>query len=222
MYIEFIPGNYATNPKFEYFVLVIHVGGNGRLRDTSKISVRIIDGKLWPGINTAPFKYAHTERALRSMTGKNHQGNSDSISLVGYDITVRVDTAIRSDTTPYHSIYLDWEKATRLSQSDTKESPNTAMRVVNGCISARTHNEFSTKARLADNMETKRLVLNTPRVLSQFWSLPTMHYIMQPLGVFPTPLRRQNTSWVVKDTSAHIMRLAKLLSLCFHGIKRTV
>ena len=48
MHIEFVPGNYDSNPSFKYFVLVIQVGDHSQ-RDLAMVSVRIVSADIWEG-----------------------------------------------------------------------------------------------------------------------------------------------------------------------------
>jgi hypothetical protein len=116
MHVEFVPGNHKSNPNYEYFVLVIQVGDYSR-RDASKISVRIVDSKIWPGVNATPFQFASKESlALQALPSKD-DSRPEWISMLGYEITVSVKQVNQWNHVPYHLIYLDWrETKTRSSR----------------------------------------------------------------------------------------------------------
>lgn len=114
MHIEFVPGNYETNPNYEYFVLVIQVGDEARWnRDPSRVSVRIVDSKTWPGVNATPFQFASKEAlALESLPKKDKGDNRpERISMVGYNMTVSVRLVNQWNHIPYHIVYLDWSES---------------------------------------------------------------------------------------------------------------
>ncbi|KAG6007739.1 hypothetical protein E4U21_005578 [Claviceps maximensis] len=122
MHVVFVPGNYQSNPRFEYFVLVMQVGGMGttaatatdsNVRDSRQISVRVVNSHLWPGVNETPFQFAAKESlALMSLPPKSNSelAGPERISLVGYDICVSVKLVVQDNGVPYHLVFLDWKK----------------------------------------------------------------------------------------------------------------
>ncbi|KAG5984603.1 hypothetical protein E4U55_004045 [Claviceps digitariae] len=115
MHIVFVPGNYQTNPRFEYFVLVIHVGGaaESETRDARHISVRVVNSNLWPGVNETPFQFASKESlALASLAPKADADTSpERIYLVGYDMSISVKLMMQKNGVPYHLVFLDWKES---------------------------------------------------------------------------------------------------------------
>jgi hypothetical protein len=107
MHIEFVPGNYGSNPTSKYFVLVIQVGG-GNKRDPATVSVRIVSADVWQGINVTMLGLQGKE-ALAFQGLAPMKGGSDHISLTGYDISVSVQLVTEPNEQPYHLLYLDWE-----------------------------------------------------------------------------------------------------------------
>ncbi|CZR59429.1 uncharacterized protein PAC_09321 [Phialocephala subalpina] len=115
MHIEFVPGNYESNPSFKYFVLVVQVGDKN-IRDPAMVSVRIVSADVWEGINVPMSGFRKKEAlALETLPPMKGTGDSDHISLVGYDISVSVRLVTEPNEQPYHIVYLDWEAATSLS-----------------------------------------------------------------------------------------------------------
>jgi len=58
MHIEFIPGNYQSNPSLKYFVLVIKVGVDKRQKlNPAVVSARIVSADVWQGLNVTMFGY---------------------------------------------------------------------------------------------------------------------------------------------------------------------
>ncbi|OWT43367.1 HET domain protein [Pochonia chlamydosporia 170] len=112
MHIEFVPGNYKSNPNFEYFVLVIQVGDDGG-RDPSRISVRIVDSKIWPGVNATPFQFASKEALALQAIPPKEMGDSrpEWISMVGYEMTVSVQQVNQWNDVPYHLVHIDWRES---------------------------------------------------------------------------------------------------------------
>jgi hypothetical protein len=107
MHIEFVPGNYGSNPTSKYFVLVIQVGGENK-RDPATVSVRIVSADVWQGINVTMLGLQGKE-ALAFQGLAPMKGDSDHISLIGYDISVSVQLVTEPNEQPYHLLYLDWE-----------------------------------------------------------------------------------------------------------------
>jgi hypothetical protein len=103
MHIEFVPGNYESNPSYKYFALVIQSGDENK-RDPAMMSVRIVSADVWQGINER--REALALEALPPIKGTRE---SDHISLVGYDISVSVRLVTEPNQQPYHLVYLDWE-----------------------------------------------------------------------------------------------------------------
>lgn len=115
MHIEFVPGNYESNPSFKYFVLVIQVGDRN-LRDPSMISVRIATADIWEGINVPMSGFRKKEAlTLEMLPSAEDTVDSGHISLVGYDILVSVRLVTDPNEQPYHLVYLDWETTTSVS-----------------------------------------------------------------------------------------------------------
>jgi hypothetical protein len=115
MHIEFVPGNYESNPSFKYFVLVIQVGDEKK-RDLSMVSVRIVSADVWEGVTVTMLGFQRKEAlALEALPPMKGTGDSDHISLEGYDISVSVRLVTEPNEQPYHLVYLDWEAATSLS-----------------------------------------------------------------------------------------------------------
>jgi hypothetical protein len=107
MHIEFVPGNYESNPSFKYFVLVIQVG-NVNNRHTAKVSARIVSADVWNGVNVTILGFRRKEGlALEVLPPMN--GTDDHISLAGYDISVSVKLVNEPNEQPYHHVYLDWK-----------------------------------------------------------------------------------------------------------------
>ncbi|KAK2616417.1 hypothetical protein QQS21_000659 [Conoideocrella luteorostrata] len=113
MHIAFVPGNYETNPQFKYFVLVIQLGG-GAVRDPSRISVKIVNSDIWPGVNETPFQFTSKESlALRAIAPRpTTTGDGlESISLAGYYMWVSVTLETQKNGLPYHLVYIDWKES---------------------------------------------------------------------------------------------------------------
>jgi hypothetical protein len=108
MHIEFVPGNYESNPSFKYFVLVIQVG-DATKRDPTKVSVRIVSTEVWQGVNANPTLGFRRKEALAFEALPPVTGHSDHISLVGYDISVSVEVVTEPNEQPFHHVYLDWK-----------------------------------------------------------------------------------------------------------------
>ena len=116
MHIEFVPGNYKSNPGFKSFVLVIQIG-NAKKRDPANVSVRIVSAEVWEGVTITMLRSRKREAlALEALPPR--QGNH--ISLVGYDISVSVRLVREPNEQPYNLVYLDWEETTSLP--DTNET----------------------------------------------------------------------------------------------------
>jgi len=116
MHIEFVPGNYDSNPSFKYFVLVIQVGDHSQ-RDLAMVSVRIVSADIWEGttITSSSLGFRRRESlVLESLPLIKGTGDADSISLAGYDISVSVQLVTEPNEQPYHLVYLDWEATTAL------------------------------------------------------------------------------------------------------------
>jgi hypothetical protein len=116
MHIEFVPGNYDSNPSFKYFVLVIQVGDHSQ-RDPAMVSVRIVSADIWEGttITSSSLGFRRRESlVLESLPLIKGAGDADSISLAGYDISVSVQLVTEPNEQPYHLVYLDWEATTAL------------------------------------------------------------------------------------------------------------
>ncbi|KAH8894616.1 hypothetical protein GQ53DRAFT_744728 [Thozetella sp. PMI_491] len=111
MHIEFVPGNYESNPTFEYFVLLIQAGTDKRRgRDAAIASVQIASAELWQGLNVARFGFKGKESlALKHLESLNGGEPSHRISLLGYDISVSMQQVAELNEEPYHLVYLDWE-----------------------------------------------------------------------------------------------------------------
>ncbi|KAH7176232.1 heterokaryon incompatibility protein-domain-containing protein [Dactylonectria macrodidyma] len=119
MHIEFVPGNYETNPDLEYFVLVIQVGDDKK-RDPAKVSVQIVSAEIWR-LNATTFGFRGKEAlALEALQSTQSAGDSNRISLVGYDISMSVQLVTEPDEVAYHHVYLDWEATS--SRTDTAEA----------------------------------------------------------------------------------------------------
>jgi hypothetical protein len=115
MHIEFVPGNYESNPSFKYFVLVIQVGDEKK-RDHANVSARIVSADVWEGVTVTMLGFQRKEAlALEALPPMKGTGDSDHISLEGYDISVSVRLVTEPNEQPYHLVYLDWEAATSLS-----------------------------------------------------------------------------------------------------------
>ncbi|KAG5922145.1 hypothetical protein E4U42_005594 [Claviceps africana] len=114
MHVVFVPGNYRSNPRFDYFVLVMQVGGAaaGHARDSSRLSVRIVPSHLWPGVNDTPFQFASKEALALSSLGEAPAADPgpERISLVGYDMCVSVRLVVQNNGVPYHFVFLDWKE----------------------------------------------------------------------------------------------------------------
>jgi Heterokaryon incompatibility protein (HET) len=106
MQIEFVPGNYESNPSFKYFVLVIQVGDEKR-RDPAVVSARIVSADVWEGVTVTMLGFRKKEAlALEAMSPET----GTRISLVGYDISVSVRLVTEPNEQPFNLVYLDWEE----------------------------------------------------------------------------------------------------------------
>lgn len=112
MHIEFVPGNYESNPGFKYFVLVIQVG-DGEKRDRSKATARIVSAEAWEGVTVTMLGFGKRQ-ALVLETASTGKGEGDRIQLVGYDISVSVRLVTESNEQPYNLVYLDWQEISSL------------------------------------------------------------------------------------------------------------
>ena len=112
MHIEFVPGNYESNPGFEYFVLVIKVG-EGQTRNPAKVKAWIVSADVWKGVTVTTVGFRKVE-ALALETLQSMKDKGDHISLVGYDISVKVDLETEANEPPHHLIYLDWKPTSSL------------------------------------------------------------------------------------------------------------
>jgi hypothetical protein len=100
MHIEFVPGNYESNPSCKYFVLVIQVG-EAHGRNPATVSVRIVGADVWQGINVSMLRFRRKESlALEALPPMKKGGDSDHISLVGYDISVSVELVTEPNEQP--------------------------------------------------------------------------------------------------------------------------
>jgi hypothetical protein len=111
MHIEFVPGNYESNPSFKYFVLVIQVGDEKK-RDHANVSAQIVSADVWEGVTVTMLGFRKREAlALEALPPEK----GTHISLVGYDMSVSVRLVTEPNQQPYHLVYLDWEEATSLT-----------------------------------------------------------------------------------------------------------
>jgi hypothetical protein len=114
MHVEFVPGNYESNPGLKYFVLAIQVGDEKK-RDPRNVSARIVSADIWEGITVTTLGFQKREAlALEALPHMKGTGDSDHISLVGYDISVSVRLVAEPKEQPYHLVYLDWEATSSL------------------------------------------------------------------------------------------------------------
>jgi hypothetical protein len=120
MHVEFVPGNYESNPGLKYFVLAIQVGDekkrdHEKKRDPRYVSARIVSADIWEGITVTTLGFQKREAlALEALPHMKGTGDSDHISLVGYDISVSVRLVAEPKEQPYHLVYLDWEATSSL------------------------------------------------------------------------------------------------------------
>lgn len=127
MRIEFAPGEYASNPGMEYFVIVVQVG-DGKRRDPRRVSAHIVSSRVHEGINATPFEFAFRENlALRAVEKLGER--SSTISMVGYDISMGVEVVEQADGVPYHSVYLDWMKSKGAVDEDTSGVKDLASKI---------------------------------------------------------------------------------------------
>lgn len=129
MHVEFVPGNYDTNPNYEYFVIAIQVIDKDAEDPRKRMAVKLIDSKDWPGVNHTPIQWENMKGVgallLEEGAYNHHQKtqkqkesevrDSDTrISMVGYNMSVSVEVVHRQDEPePYHLIYLHWEESKR-------------------------------------------------------------------------------------------------------------
>jgi hypothetical protein len=114
MHVEFVPGNYESNPGLKYFVLAIEVGDEKK-RDPRNVLARIVSADIWEGITVTTLGFQKREAlALEALPHMKGTGDSDHISLVGYDISVSVRLVAEPKEQPYHLVYLDWEATSSL------------------------------------------------------------------------------------------------------------
>ncbi|TQS32791.1 hypothetical protein Golomagni_06884, partial [Golovinomyces magnicellulatus] len=129
MHIEFVPGNYDTNPNYEYFVIAIQIIDKDTDNTKQRIAVQLINSKDWPGVNHTPIQWESMKGVgalLLEQGAYNHHKKSQKqteseiresdrrISMVGYDISVSVEAVKKpEDEEPYHLIYLHWEDSKR-------------------------------------------------------------------------------------------------------------
>ena len=116
MHIEFAPGCYSTNPGMKSFILIIRVYKEDQ--NLKRIKAQIVSAETWNGAS-------RTELGFRG-NGLSEipyaQGTeTSSISIVGYDIKMRVDLVRERGQLDYHLIYLDWEltDVTRQAEAST-------------------------------------------------------------------------------------------------------
>jgi len=107
LYVEFVPGNYETNPDLKYFVLEIQVG-NEQSRNPAIMSIRIISAETWLGLNRTLLGWRGRGKVLHTAQTAE---SSSRISLVGYDILMSVQLVTEKSRLPYHHVYLDWKVA---------------------------------------------------------------------------------------------------------------
>jgi len=114
MHVEFVPGNYESNPSSKFFVLAIEIGVNKKQkRNPSVVSARIISADIWQGLNVTMLGFRGREAlALDALPPPKATGDSDYISLAGYDISVSVRLVTEPNEQAYHLVYIDWEVAT--------------------------------------------------------------------------------------------------------------
>ncbi|KAG6027117.1 hypothetical protein E4U41_001050 [Claviceps citrina] len=144
MHIVFVPGNYKSNPRFEYFVLVIQVGGDGAdgLRDARQVSVRVVNSDIWPGVNATPFQFVSKEALALAALPPQTSGSAapdgggpptERISLVGYDMCISVRLVVQKNGIPYHLIFLDWTEGRRIwRRGKDKEKKKTGPKLERG------------------------------------------------------------------------------------------
>jgi len=114
MHVEFVPGNYESNPGLKYFVLAIQVGDEKK-RHSRDVSARIVSADVWERITVTTLGFQKREAlALEALPHMKGTGDSDHISLVGYDISVSVRLVAEPKEQPYHLVYLDWEATSSL------------------------------------------------------------------------------------------------------------
>jgi hypothetical protein len=113
MHIEFVPGNYESNPSFKYFVLVIQVGDE-RDRDPANVSVRIVSADVWEGVTVTMLGPRRREAMVLEALSPTEE-LVDHIELVGYDILVSVRLVTEPNEQPYHLVHIHWEATTSLS-----------------------------------------------------------------------------------------------------------
>jgi hypothetical protein len=87
------------------------------------VSVRIVSDDVWQGINVSMLRFRRKESlALEALPPMKKRGDSDHISLVGYDISVSVELVTEPNEQPYHHVYLNWEATSPSLMSDDKGS----------------------------------------------------------------------------------------------------
>jgi len=107
MHIEFVPGNHESNPGFKYFVLVIQLGDERKV-DPAMVSVRIVSADIWEGVtDTSPGFRRRESLVLEALPFMKGRGDSKSISVAGYDISVSMRLVTESNEQPHHVVYLD-------------------------------------------------------------------------------------------------------------------
>ena len=123
MHIEFVPGNYETNPHFRYFILVIQVGDDIN-RDPSMVSAAIVSAEIWQGLTTNMFGFRGKEAlAIEELQAIKGEKNVDHTSLAGYDISVSAQLVTEPNELPYHHVYLDWNATTSSLQIGATGGP---------------------------------------------------------------------------------------------------
>ncbi|PMD59337.1 HET-domain-containing protein [Hyaloscypha bicolor E] len=108
MHVEFIPGTYASNPHFKSFVIMIQVY-NAKERDPARIKARIVKIETWQSLNVTTLgfrgKSAVEMDSLQSLAGGDE---SNTLSIVGYAISVSVRLHEKINEAPCHLVSLDW------------------------------------------------------------------------------------------------------------------
>ena len=108
LHIEFVPGNYSTNPNLEYFVVAVRIG-NEMTANPAVVTARLLTGESLQGVNRTWLGFrGENSSAVHSIQGAN---DPHRISISGYAITMSLEL-VRRNGMSHHLIYLDWTRET--------------------------------------------------------------------------------------------------------------
>jgi len=119
MHVEFVPGNYETNPDRTYFVIVISDGGEN-IQSPARVSARIVSAETWLRMSRTAFRFGETGGSKPPFTSSTE--DSVHISLAGHDITISMQLVREKDQAPYHHVYLDWKKSESFTEAVLPET----------------------------------------------------------------------------------------------------